>query len=135
MMQAQLGMRAQLGVILMGGIAMTLAACAKPAPTTPANYTGFVQGQARVISVDQELGQALLEIGGRKVYGYWERDSSLAQGGAVVQNGALKPPVANYHEKIAVRQQFPAAAGDLIAYVGFQTGREILLRGVAVVQP
>ncbi len=102
---------------------------------TPGGFTDcFVRVARRAwrFDVDQELGKVVLDVSGRQITAYWEIETNLAQGGAIVGNGPVRAPVANYHEPIAHRELFPAVPGDVIAFVGYQTGKEILLRGVEV---
>ena len=107
--------------------------CASQAP--PAARTGafFVEGLAHVVSVDQVLGTAVLEIGGSRINAYWQTEQAYAQPGTFVANGPLAAPSGAYREPVVRAEKFAGNPGDLIAYIGLQTGHEILLRSVQVV--
>jgi hypothetical protein len=94
---------------------------------------GFVRGQARVLSVDERLGLAVLEIDGQRVPAYWQKEVARAEGGAKVQDSPIRPPVGVYREPTVRPVTFPAQVGDVIAYVGLRTGNDLLLRGVQVI--
>ncbi len=116
-------------------VVLSFAGCATQAPASDGTRVIPVEGRARVVSVDQSLGQAVLEIGGSNVNAYWQVERAYAQGGAVINNGPLTAPVGAYREPVVRPQKFAANPGDLIAYVGLQTGNEILLRSIQVVAP
>jgi hypothetical protein len=113
--------------------AISLGACAEKSSDIREKEGGFVEGRARVLTVDQSIGTATLEIDGKRVEAFWEVERANPQGGAVVRNGPLKPPVADYREVIVHRQEFPAEPGDMIAFVAMRSGRSLYMRGVRVI--
>jgi hypothetical protein len=93
----------------------------------------FTQGQARVVSVDADLGYAVLNIDGANVEAYWQTEHSLAQPGATYISDVNKPPVGVYREPSVVGRTFEAKPGDLIAFKGMKTGSSIFLQGISVI--
>jgi hypothetical protein len=109
---------------------LLLGACAEPKPAKPNG--GFVEGQARVISVDETLGQAILDIEGYRVCAYWQTEVALGQGYNTIAAGPLKPDIVQYQTPVIKKVKFPAKPGDNVHYSGMQTGAELYLRGVEV---
>ena len=122
-------------LMTLGILCLVLAfGCAHPESSVNTPATGFIEGQARVVSVDQVLGRAVLEIGGREVRAFWLTQSTTPQlRGAVSRSGPVNSPTGVYYEAAVQRQTFPAEPGDLIAFVALRTGDELFLRGVTVV--
>ena len=110
-----------------------ITACTSQPPAPRDGGLRFVEGRARVISVDPILGQTWLEIDGHRVNAYWQTEAVQARGGAMISNGPLRPPIGEYREPVTHATPFPARPGDLISYVALQTGDDLLLRGVSVV--
>ncbi len=108
-----------------------LIACAHPTDAPP-SAGSYVRGSARVISIEPENGHALLEFQGRRIDAYWQTETYLAQGGSLVQNDPLKPPVGQYAEPVPKAQTLNAKAGDTITFIGISSPSGILLRAVAV---
>jgi hypothetical protein len=92
-----------------------------------------VRGNASIVSIEPEAGHAVLKFEGKRVDAYWQTETYLAQGGTLVQNDPLKPPVGQYAEPVAKAQTLHAKAGDTIRFVGIASPSGILLRSVAVV--
>jgi hypothetical protein len=67
------------------------------------------------------------------VQAYWELERVTPQGGAIVRQGPLKPPVGDYRETIVSQQEFPAQEGDVVSFVAMKTGSSLFLRGVRVI--
>jgi hypothetical protein len=93
-----------------------------------------VKGKAKVVSVDNTLGLAVLEYEGKRVRSYWQTETVLAQRGTVRADDPVKAPVGEYREPVVRAEVFGATPGDTIDFVGMWTGKDILLRGVAVVK-
>jgi hypothetical protein len=108
-----------------------LISCAQPAQTSLPDGA-YVRGNARVVSIDPDSGHAVLDFQGRQVDAYWQTEVYLAQGGTLVQNDPLKPPVGQYAAPITKPQTLNAKAGDTISFIGMATPSGILLRSVAV---
>lgn len=123
--------------VVVGGLwgLCLLAGCNNPSAGTGAveARNGFIRGTARVITVDEPLGQALLDINGERVYAYWQKEAYAAQPGSITRSGPLHAPMADYHEAEARPIHFPAQAGQAIEFVGLRTRNEIFLRGVALI--
>jgi hypothetical protein len=117
-------------------IALLLCACAAPAgedqePLDP--NSPFVRGTARVVSVNQSLGQIILEFEGRQVEAFWQTESSRAQlRGEFVQNNPAAGPVGHYYEAQVNSHAFDVRPGDIIHFIGFRTGQSIFLRSAVV---
>jgi hypothetical protein len=119
--------------------ALVLAGCspwdAWGSKKTTVEHSGFLRDSAKVVSVDQGLGQVTLDLHGEQVKAYWETQTTFAQGGVVAPPdaaGGRGGPVGQYKE-VAVKQQVLAASpGDTISFIGLWTGNQIFLRSVAV---
>jgi hypothetical protein len=93
----------------------------------------FLRGVARIVTLDQSAGYALLEFEGRQVDAYWQTEVAAAQGGIVAQNDPVRPAVGVYREPEVHVQPLHAKPGDTIAFLGMRTGNSIFLQGVAVI--
>ena len=133
--------------------ALFLAACAQPDPSPPSfgrmfvpdlkrplhddsqssAPSPFLRGTAKIITLDQTVGYARLEIEGRQVDAYWQTEVAAAQGGFVAQNDPVQPPVGIYRESQVHVQPLHAQPGDTIAFLGMRTGNSIFLQGVSVI--
>ena len=87
-----------------------------------------VKGRAKVVSVDNTLGLAVLEYEGKRVRSYWQTETVLAQRGTV---RADDPVMARwgYREPVVRAEVFGATPGDTIDFVGMWTGKDILFAG------
>jgi hypothetical protein len=107
-----------------------LAGCGQKSASVQQKDGLFLQGRARVVSVNPAIASATLEIDGKLVKAYWELEHMTAQGGAKIQQGFFKPPVGDYREPIVQVQDFPAREGDIVVFVGMKTPSGLFLRGV-----
>ena len=118
---------------------LLLAACSqKPKEETdpyahPHESVGYIEGSARILSLDKAMGHAVLEIDGKQVQAYWLLQTDFAQGGVITGDNPVTPGVAQYQPPLARAQNFDAAPGDTVAFVGLKTGNDILLRGIKVI--
>jgi hypothetical protein len=120
------------------GAALALAACSQPAkPTDPLASrrpsVGYINGTAKVLTIDKPLGHTVLEIDGREVQAYWLLETDRPQGGTITAINPVGPGVGQYEPPIVRPQNFDAVPGDTIAFVGLKSGDDILLRGIKVV--
>lgn len=117
-----------------------LAGCAQKPPDDPLTRShesvGYINGRAKVVSIDKTIGHAVLEIEGQQVQAYWLTQSMLAvdMDPATVSTGtSLRPQVQQYDPPVERAEDFAAVPGDTIAFVGLKTGDDILLRGIRVI--
>ena len=97
---------------------------------------GYINGTATVVSIDKPLGHAVLDIAGKTVEAYWLTESMMAvqMDPETTSTGTpLQPQVGQYQPPVARTEDFNAAPGDTIAFVGLKTGDDILLRGIRVI--
>jgi len=125
-------------VVVWGFVVMLCAGCspwdAWGGKKAPVERSGFIRDTARVVSVDNGLGQAVLDLHGEQIRAFWETQTSFAQGGIIAQPDAtgLKGPVGQYKEPAVKHQVFAANPGDTISFIGMWTGKQIFLRSIAV---
>lgn len=118
--------------ILISCLCLSVLPACQAHPAAPDVEGPLISEQARVVEVDPLLGQVLLDMGGRQVWGYWQTEAALAAGGTVSRNGPMGTTVGDYKPATVRDVPFPARAGDTIAFIGMKTGDEILLRRVTV---
>ena len=93
-----------------------------------------IRDTARVVSVDPQLGLAVLDLHGKQVRAFWQTEIMLAQGGVVNQPDATgtRLPVGQYKEPVARTQTFAASPGQTIEFLGMWAGDQIFLRSIAI---
>jgi hypothetical protein len=111
---------------------LLLSACADHPPQEPASGT-FVRGTARILSVDQVTGHVVMDYDNQPTQAYWQTETSFAQGGSLVNNGPLRPPVGQYSEPDVKTQAFKPKPGDTIQFSGMVTGHSIFLQSVGII--
>jgi hypothetical protein len=103
---------------------------ADPSPAAP---SPFLRGTAQVVSIDPTTGSAMLNYNGQQVMAYWQTETSHAQVLPGTRVDPQTPPGGKYLQPEVLVQAFPAKPGDIIAFMGMQTGASIFLQGVAVI--
>jgi len=120
-------------------VSLAFAACGGPPKeqadpfARPHESVGYINGTAKVLSLDKALGHAVLQIDDQQVQAYWILQTDLAQGGLVSTDNPVTPGYGQYTPPQARTQNFDAVPGDTIAFVGLKTGDDILLRGIKVI--
>jgi hypothetical protein len=108
-----------------------LSACAATGGGADQNSSSFVRGTARVVSVNQTLGTAVLDFDGRQVDAYWQTESAHPQGGTVIQPDPLRPPIGQYREAQTSANSFNAKPGDTIRFLALRTGNTLFLQAIS----
>ena len=100
----------------------------------PHESVGYVEGTAKIISLDKAMGHAVLESRWQTGPGLLAcSKTDFAQGGVITSDNPVSPGVAQYQPPLAQAQNFDAVPGDTVAFVGLKTGNDILLRGIKVI--
>ncbi len=127
--------------VLMAALMMAGCASSKtPVAKKKMAPSGFVQGKATVLEVDNSLGLAVLKFNGKRTPAYWESDIVTPFHVSTVDSHQTTPAptqdLANAKDAIHPTEEhvdLQAKPGDTIVFRGMWTGKDLLLRSVAVV--
>jgi hypothetical protein len=129
-------MRLTIGLIFCASL---LGACTRISNQAP-RPSGFVEGKATVLQVDNALGMATLNVDGRQVPAYWENDIVVPfrVEGVDTHRTADAPanslaPSKKEIQPVSEHVDLPAKPGDTIVFRGMKTGNDLLLNYVQVV--